>query len=278
MNTKKKKIIFYFILCFIALLSIDTFAFAKEKTKNAKGTYERKITRKINYPKKTIKDILDKVDKLYRSSSSWALVEMKVITANYERPLEMEFYTKGLDETFIYVKKPTKEKGIQTLRIKNQMWNYLPKADKVMLVPPSMMMGSWMGSDFTNDDLVKESTLLDDYLADFFYPEKAKKNLYYIQLTPKEKTISVWDKIELIVDRKTLIPVKETYFDSRSRAMRVLTFAGIKKMGGKTIPTVMEMYPVNKKSNKTVIKYIDAKFDIKIPKNIFTLQNLKKKR
>lgn len=235
----------------------------------------------LTYPQTqdlTLKQIIDKVDKLYRSTASWAIVEMTVITANYERPLEMEFYTESLDKTFIYVKKPAREKGMATLRLRNKMWNYLPKADKVMLVPPSMMMGSWMGSDFTNDDLVKESTLLDDYKAEMYYPEDANENYYYIRLIPREKTISVWDKIELIVDKKTLLPAKETYFDSRQRAMRILTFSDVKKMGGRTIPTLMEMKPANKEKNKTVIKYLDAKFDIKLPENIFTLQNLKKKR
>lgn len=226
-----------------------------------------------------LKQILDKADKLHRSSSSYAEVEMQVVTAHYKRILKMQIYTRGTDKTFIHIEYPPREKGMATLRLGTKMWNYLPNAGKVMMLPPSMMMGSWMGSDFTNDDLVKESTLLDDYNAEFFHPPDEKKIYYYIKLTPKDKhTITVWDKIELIVDKKTLLPVKETYFDSRNRPMRVLTFSDVKKIGTKTIPTVMEMIPLNKEKNKTVIKYLDVEFDIKIPENIFTFRNLKKKR
>src|SRR6056297_1942824 len=109
------------------------------------------------------RNIVNKVDKLYRSESSYALMEMRIVTPHWERTLKMKTWSSGMDKTFIRIIAPKKEKGVGTLRIKNQMWNYLPKTNKVMKIPPSMMMANWMGSDFTNDDLVSEYTFIEDY-------------------------------------------------------------------------------------------------------------------
>ena len=100
--------------------------------------------------------IIKKVDELYRADSSYAEMEMTIVTPNWERTLKLEAWSEGMDKTFITILEPKKDKGITTLRVDNEMWNFFPKINKVMKVPPSMMMGSWMGSDFTNDDLVKD--------------------------------------------------------------------------------------------------------------------------
>ena len=268
-----KHILAVFCFCVLSVLDVKSAQLLCEANSALQINTEQK---NVVIPSTQIREIIDKVDKLHRSKTSRADIEMEVKTAHWQRTLEMEVYTEGLDKTFINVKRPKREKDTKTLRIRNQMWNYLPKADKVMKIPPSMMMGSWMGSDFTNDDLVKESTLINDYTAQWFYPKNPSTHCYYISLKPKKETISLWDKIELIVDKKTLLPVKETYYDPRKGPMRVLTFRDVKKLGNRIIPAIMEMKPVNKKSNTTVSRYIDAEFDIKLPKNTFTLQNLQR--
>ena len=101
--------------------------------------------------------ILDRMDKLYRSSQSSASMTMKIKTPHWEREMKLKSWTKGLEKTFIVIDYPRKDKGVATLKKGNEMWNYFPKINKVIKVPPSMMMGSWMGSDFTNDDLVNEN-------------------------------------------------------------------------------------------------------------------------
>ncbi|MBF0443001.1 MAG: outer membrane lipoprotein-sorting protein, partial [Oligoflexales bacterium] len=118
-----------------------------------------------------VKKLIDKVDRLMRADTSHAFMEMRIETEEWSRDLEMEIYTEGLKKTFIVINSPKKDKGIATLRIDNEMWNFFPKINKTMKIPPSMMMSSWMGSDFTNDDLVKESTLLDDYSYKLVPPE-----------------------------------------------------------------------------------------------------------
>ncbi len=190
----------------------------------------------------------------------------------------MKVWTEGIDKTFIYITGPKKDAGIATLRKKTEMWNYFPRINKVMKVPPSMMMSSWMGSDFTNDDLVKESSMTRDYHARLINPEYAEPDKYYIELIPREDIPMVWARIILTVRRKDYIPVREAYFDEKGRKMRVMEFSDIKKFGKRSIPSVLEMRPLNKKGKKTFIRYRDIQFDVTLEPDVFTLRNLQKKR
>jgi len=225
-----------------------------------------------------VKTIIDRMDKLYRSDASYADVEMIVVSEHWERTLAMDIWTEGMEKTFIYIKGPKKDEGIATLRIESEMWNYFPRINKVMKVPPSMMMGSWMGSDFTNDDLVKESSLLKDYHHRLMHPENEEPDQYYIELTPKSDTPTVWGKIEITIRKADYIPVTQVYYDEKGRKMREMLFSDARTFGDRTIPSVMEMLPLNKEGQKTVIRYKDINFDEPIDKDVFTLRNLQKRR
>ena len=113
--------------------------------------------------------ILDRIDDLYRGKSSHAIMRMAVVTENWTRELELESWSMGKEKSLMRILSPRKEKGTATLKSGKQMWNYLPKVDRVIKIPSSMMGSSWMGSHFTNDDLVKESRMAEDY--DFEYGE-----------------------------------------------------------------------------------------------------------
>ena len=225
-----------------------------------------------------VKAIIKKIDELYRSESSYAEVEMQIRTPHWERTLALELWTKGMDKTFIAITSPKKEKGMATLRIKTEMWNYLPKTDKVIKIPPSMMMGSWMGSDFTNDDLVKESSMLDDYHYQLITPEGAQADLLYLELTPQEDSPIVWGKIVVAVKESDYMPVWYKYYDEKGQLMRVMNLKEIRQFDGRRIPSLMEMVPQNKEGHKTVVRYVNAEFDSQVNDNIFTRRNLRKKR
>ncbi|MCE2401848.1 outer membrane lipoprotein-sorting protein [Candidatus Poribacteria bacterium] len=225
-----------------------------------------------------VEEIIKNIDQLYRSKTSHADMEMHIVTPHYERTLKMLIWTKGTDKTFIRITAPKKEQGVATLRIGNEMWNYLPKVNKTMKISPSMMMGSWMGSDFTNDDLVKESSMLDDYTYQLITPEDASADLLYVQLIPKEDTSIVWGKIIAAVRATDYIPVWQHFYDEKGKLMRVLNFKEIKTFGRKTIPSVMEMIPQNKGGHKTVVRWLSATFDSNVDDKIFTRRNLQKRR
>ncbi|HMA69639.1 MAG TPA: outer membrane lipoprotein-sorting protein [Candidatus Mcinerneyibacterium sp.] len=230
------------------------------------------------------RDIVKKVDQLYRSDSSYALMEMTIKTPHWNRTLKMETWSKGMDKTFIRIIEPQKEEGVATLRVKNQMWNYLPNTNKVIKIPPSMMMASWMGSDFTNDDLVSEYTFLEDYKFRLVKPrefnfvenKKDKGKYYYIKAIPKEDRPIVWGYIILAVKKDSYIPVWENYYDEKDKLVRVMRFKKVKNFDNKTIPSIMELIPKDKNGHKTVIEYLEADFNINISESIFTLRNLRK--
>ena len=225
-----------------------------------------------------VKAIVKRMDELYRSETSQTNMEMQIVTPHWERTLALEVWTQGMDRTFILITSPKKEKGVATLRIGNEMWNYLPKTNKVMKVPPSMMMGSWMGSDFTNDDLVKESSMLDDYTYEVITPADAQPDHLYIQLLPKEDSPIVWGKLIVAIRVSDRIPVWQHFYDEAGRLTRVMNFKEIKSFDGKTVPSVMEMIPQNKEGHKTVVRFVDAEFDKGIDEKIFTRRNLQKRR
>ncbi|MBN1114884.1 MAG: outer membrane lipoprotein-sorting protein [Oligoflexia bacterium] len=224
-----------------------------------------------------VEKILKESDRLYRADSCYAKIEMTIVNPNWRRTLLMDTWTIGMDRTMIRILEPKKDRGISTLRIKNEMWNFFPKIDKVMKIPPSMMMGSWMGSDFTNDDLVKESTFIDDYDSKLINPDTKDEKNYYIELKPRKETVSVWGKIINVVARDTYIPVRQEFFDEKDRKIRIITFSEIKNLGGKKLPVLMEVVPAGRKDKKTTIRYIDAVFNGKVPESVFSLRNLRKK-
>ncbi|HNW83530.1 MAG TPA: outer membrane lipoprotein-sorting protein [bacterium] len=223
-----------------------------------------------------INAILDKMDKVYRSNTSEFELEMEIVTPDWQRTMKMKAWSEGMKKTFITILSPSKDKGIGTLKVDSDMWNYFPKVNKVMKVPPSMMMGSWMGSDFTNDDLVKETTFRDDHTAKLL--ESTEKDIIVIELKPKESAASVWGKIIAKVRKSDYLPVSEDYYDEKGVKVRTMSFSGIKEMGGKIIPSVMEIIPLNKKGNSTKITYLNGKFDIKLDPETFSLRNLQKMR
>jgi outer membrane lipoprotein-sorting protein len=221
------------------------------------------------------KEIVKKMDELYRSSSSIATVEMEITTPQWSRTLKMTAWSLGMDKTFIRILAPKKEMGIATLRMGNEMWNFLPNTDKVIKVPPSMMMGSWMGSDFTNDDLVKEYTFMNDYTFELTNVENPTEGAAYVKCTPKEGVPIVWGYIIIAVLEKDYSPLWEKYYDEKGQLMREMNFKEPKVFGKRTIPSVMELIPSHKPGNITIIRYLDAQFDIKLSEDIFSLRNLR---
>jgi len=168
--------------------------------------------------------LLKKMDELFRSKSSIAMMKMQIITPNWQRTLAMKSWTIGMDDTFIRVLSPRKDRGVATLKKGKDMWNFFPKINKVIKVPPSMMMGSWMGSDFTNDDLVREVSLVEEYQVS----KSIEGENYRLTLIPKKETVTVWGKIEFIVNQQTLLPLEQSYYNEKGAKVRTMVFSNIR--------------------------------------------------
>jgi outer membrane lipoprotein-sorting protein len=221
--------------------------------------------------------IVKKVDELYRATTSEALVEMQIITPHWQRTLKMNAWSEGMDKTFIRILEPKKEQGMATLRIGTEMWNFLPKTNKVMKIPPSMMMSSWMGSDFTNDDLVKEFTFLESYHFEMTTPENPETAVLYVKCIPKEGLPIVWGHIVVAVREETYMPLWQKYYDEKGKLVREMIFKDVKAFGTREIPSVMELIPLTKEGHKTVLRYSEARFDVQLDQETFTLRNLRKR-
>lgn len=221
------------------------------------------------------REIVKKMDELYRSQSSYAVMEMEIVTPHWQRTLKMKAWSMGMEKFFVRILEPKKEKGIATLKLGSEMWNYLPKTNKVMKIPPSMMMGSWMGSDFTNDDLVKEYTFFDDYQFELIDVENPQQGVLYVKCIPRQGLPVVWGFIIIAVQEKTYLPLWQKYFDEKGKLMREMLFKEVKRFGKRDIPSVMELIPHTRKGNKTIVRYTEVEFDLKIDEVIFSLRNLR---
>ncbi len=223
-------------------------------------------------------EILRRVDDLWRGESSAGLMTMKIKTAHWERTLKMKGYSKGKGLSLMRIVYPKSEAGTGTLKVDDNIWNYLPKTRRVMKVPSSMMMGSWMGSHFTNDDLVKESRLEDDY--DFELVQKTAEDgalLYEITLLPKQEAAVVWGKIVITVQADDLVPVLEEFYDEDGELVRRMTFGNVTVLQDRTVPLTLKIVPVDKPEEYTEIIYEKLLFDIPIEDDFFSLQNLKRR-
>ena len=180
-----------------------------------------------------------------------------------------------MEKNFIRILEPKKEHGIATLRIGTEMWNYLPKTNKVMKIPPSMMMSSWMGSDFTNDDLVKEYTFRDSYNFELTTWDKPETGILYVKCIPKKDIPIVWGYIIISVHEEDYLPVWEKYYDEKGRLMREIFFKEVKTFDDRKIPAIMELVPTTKEGQKTILRYLDASFNKVKDESIFTLRNLR---
>ena len=225
----------------------------------------------------TAEQLLNNTDDLYRGKSSMATVEMNVQTKRYKRSLQMKVLSKGTDKSLIRIMKPKKEKGVTTLKVGKNVWNYLPKIDRVMKVPSSMMSGSWMGSHFSNDDLVRESRFEKDYTYSIVERPADGKGRFVIDCVPKPNAPVVWGKVVVVVDGKSRLPTQQKFFDEKGRLVRTMTYSDIQDVGGgRFVPLKMRLEPANKKGEYTEIIQRNLKLDIDVPDSAFSQQSLKR--
>lgn len=221
------------------------------------------------------REIIKKVEKSMRGNSSVGVMTMKVVKKEWSRTLKFKFWEKGKEKTLIVITYPAKEKGIATLKIGKNVWNYIPSIERVIKIPSSMMGASWMGSHFTNDDLVREYSIVDDYDPEL---KSQDKEFYYLILHPKAEAAVVWGKLEFKVSKRTFLPVVASYFNERGERIRRIEYSDVKRTGKRYFPYHWVLYPEKKPGEKTEIVVKEIKFDVPVPDRIFTLRYLKEKR
>ncbi len=221
--------------------------------------------------------IIKKAEDAIKGETSTADIVMTIKTPDYSRSLEMESWWVGNDKALIVTKAPKKEAGNKTLKLKNEMWSYLRNTETTIKIPPSMMLQSWNGSDFTNDDLVRESNLNRDYDTRIIAEDKiAGENTWKIELIPKPDAPVVWGKIYYWVRKADYLPALVQYYDEKGGMMRYMTYTDIKDFHGKTLPGEWTMYSKTKEGHQTTITLKDMRFNVNIPDRKFSFQELER--
>lgn len=222
------------------------------------------------------KEIIRKSEQKMQGESSETVMSMKIVRPKWERTISFKTWSLGTDYSMVLITYPAKEKGQVFLKRKNEMWNYVPSISKMIKLPASMLSQGWMGSDFSNDDLLKESSLEKDYTHKILGSENvAGYDCYKIELIPKENAVVVWGKIIKWVDKKEYFQMKSEYYDEDMKLVKTETASEIKKMDDRMLPTHFELIPAGKQQQKTVMTIESAKFNVKLSETFFSQQNMK---
>ena len=223
----------------------------------------------------TLKALLNQVDDNGRGQSSRSVIEMKVKTKRYQRSMKMEAWSKGSEHSLIRILEPKKDRGLSTLKVQKNLWNYLPNTDRTMRVPSAMMSGAWMGSHFTNDDVVRETRFSDDYTYALAPESKAAgSDTLTIRCTPKPRTPVVWGYVDVHV-RKDGVPLEVRFYSEKKVKVRSFTYSELKKIGDQEVPMKMVVTPHDKPGEETVLIFHELELNIPVEDSLFSLQALR---
>jgi outer membrane lipoprotein-sorting protein len=220
-------------------------------------------------------DIVTKSDAKMRGNSSYMEMTMQIVRPKYTREFSFKSWSKGDNLALVKITAPAKDAGQCYLKINKDLWNWLPSIDRMVKMSASVMGQSWMGSDFTNDDMVKQSSIVTDYTHKIITEEQIREfPCWKIELTPKSNAAVVWGKIITWIDKNYNI-IKTQYYDEENILVQTMENYDFKTFGDRQIPSRMEMTPADKKGQKTVVIVSKAQYNQSINDNFFSQQNLK---
>jgi len=227
----------------------------------------------------TAKQIVVKADNLQRGETNKGEMSMTIIRPKWQRTITMKTWSKGHDYSMTYITSPVKDKGQVFLKRKNEMWNWVPTISRMIKIPPSMMSQGWMGSDYSNDDILKESSIVVDYTHNVIGTEKVDGiDCYKIELMPKEDATVVWGKVIKWISNDEFWQLKTQYFDEDDELVRTEQASKVKQFGDRKLPSYLEIIPANKPGQKTVVTIIKSEFNVKLDEGFFSQQNMKRLR
>ncbi len=225
----------------------------------------------------TATEIIKKANDKVQGKTNYMEMEMQIIRPKWTRTVSFKTCSKGRDYSLTLIIDPAKEKGQTFLKRKNEMWTWNSKINRLIKLPPSMMSQGWMGSDYTNDDILKESSIVNDYNHKIIGTETVSgRQCWKIQMIPKEDAAVVWGKVIKWIDKKDFLQLKSMYYDEDGELVKTEIGSEIKMMGGRNIPTKFEIIPADNPKKRTVAILKKSIFDITIEDNFFSQQNMKK--
>jgi outer membrane lipoprotein-sorting protein len=227
-----------------------------------------------------IKDLVDRANKALRGDSSRGRLTMTIETPDWKRSIEVEGWNKDRTMAYIVIRAPAKDRGETTLRRKNEMWLWMPKVERVIKIPPTMMHSSWQGSDFTYEDIVKADSIVKDYDHKLLSTKKEDGRIVYrIECLPKPDAPVVWGKVitdVALYDDQSVVPLLEEDYSERGELIRTITLSDVKILGGRRVPAQLVCVPAQKKGQRTTLQYQELEFDLPLKDDFFSYQRLQK--
>ncbi|MFH0759344.1 MAG: outer membrane lipoprotein-sorting protein [Bacteroidota bacterium] len=226
------------------------------------------------------KEIIRKADERFNGEeSSVSLMAMTIVRPTWERTLEFKNWNSGRDLALTLITAPARDKGQSFLKRENEMWNWNPTISRLIKLPPSMMSQGWMGSDYTNDDILKESSVVNDYTHEIMGEEEFGGRLCYkIKMVAKEDAAVIWGHQMRWIDKKDFIFMKSELYDEDGYLVRTEIGKEIKIMDGRLIPTILELIPAEEENQKTIIEIKEIQFNVPIQESFFSQQNMQRVR
>lgn len=225
------------------------------------------------------KEIIRISDERLKGNSSRSEMKIEIIRPKWTREMTMTSWSEGNDFSLILIKSPARDKGTVFLKRKNEIWNWVPSIQRNIKLPPSMMMQSWMGTDFTNDDLIQQSSIVTDYKHKYLKDSTVSGlPCYLIELIPNPDAPVVWGKVKIWVDKADYMQLRTEFYDEDDYLINTMTGSEVKTFGGKKLPSRLEMIPADKSGNRTVVIQEALEFDVEFEDNFFTTQNMKRMR
>lgn len=220
-------------------------------------------------------EVLDYLDELYRANSSHAVMEMTVVRERGTRELTAESWSQGEEDALVVIRAPAREAGTATLRTEDGLWNYAPRADRLIRIPTGLLSESWMGSHFTNDDLLRETTYDEDYAASLSWTELDGTRFLQVTLTPRPEAPVVYTELRFYLTVEDWIPERWEYYDE-GELVRVMTFDDVQTVDGRPLPLHLVLQPTDEPDEHTEVTYTELQLDVPVDADLFTQRGLRR--
>jgi len=223
----------------------------------------------------SVREVVDHLDDLYRSKSSHTIMTMTVVRRRGTRTLTLEGWSRGTDQALVVIRAPAREAGTATLRTDDGLWNYAPRADRLIRIPPGLLAESWMGSHFTNDDLLRETSYLSDHTGTAQWITEDGRRLLQVTLIPDPGTPVVYTRLVFLVDADGWTPRRAEYYDQETLT-RSMTFDRVETISGKRIPLRLVVQPAAHPEEHTEVVYDRLQLDVPVAADLFTRRGLRR--
>jgi outer membrane lipoprotein-sorting protein len=218
--------------------------------------------------------ILRRADRAVLGETAAYTLRMTVVRPRKaERVVEMKGWKKGDEQGLVRYTAPARERGTAYLRSGESTWLYLPAAEKVVRVGAKQNFG---GGDFSNADIFRLS-LVRDYDPTLAGEETVEgQACYKLDLKAKDRSIA-YDRVVYWVRRDgTFYPVRADYYTLSGKNLKSLVLSQVKRLGGRTRPTLMTMESRVDEGSRTLLEFLAIEDDVRLDDRLFSPASLER--